>query len=148
MTESMVSEDAIKQMGIVPNWFPGKPVKPGDQWPVRFDLTLGPIGKINVSQTMTFKGWEEKQGRRCALIESKGYLSSSPSSGASTNLISVTSLSGDTKGRMWFDPALGALVESNEDQNLRMKMKAMGQEISSQMTQAVTNRLKDVTSAK
>jgi hypothetical protein len=148
MTESMINEDAIKQMGIVPNWFPGKPVKPGDQWPVRFDIAIGPMGKINVSQTMTLKGWEEKQGRQCVLIETKGYLTGGPGSGANTNLMSITSLSGDTKGRMWFDPALGALVESNEDQNMRLKMKAMGQEISTQMTQSVTNALKEVSSVK
>jgi hypothetical protein len=135
-------------MGIVPNWFPGKPVKPGDQWPVRFEVAMGPMGKINVSQTMTLKGWEEKQGRQCVLIETKGYLTGGPGSGASTNLMSITSLSGDTKGRMWFDPALGALVESNEDQNMRLKMKAMGQEISTQMTQSVTNALKEVSSVK
>ncbi|MBK9137559.1 MAG: hypothetical protein IPM17_02155 [Verrucomicrobia bacterium] len=146
--ESIVSEDAVKQMGIVPNWFPGKPVKPGDQWPVRYEVAAGLLGKIAVSQTLTFKGWEEKQGRRCVLIETKGYLSSSPTSGTTTNLISISSLSGDTKGRLWYDPELGALVESNEAQNMRMKMKAMGQEASAQMTQSVTNTLKEVAVAK
>jgi hypothetical protein len=58
MLDSLLSEDAVKQMGIVPNWFPGKPVKIGDQWPVRYEMAMGPLGKISVALTMTFKGWE------------------------------------------------------------------------------------------
>jgi hypothetical protein len=148
LTNSLISEDAVKQMGIVPHWFPGKPVKPGDQWPVRYEMAAGLLGRINVSQTMTLKGWEEKQGRSYVLIETKGYLSSSPAAAGTTNLFSITSLSGDTKGRIWFDPELGALVESNEERNLRLKMKAMGQEMSAQMVQSVTNALREVSTAK
>jgi CheY-specific phosphatase CheX len=81
------------------------------------------------------------------VIENKGYISAKPESGAATNLISIVSLSGDTKGRTWYDLELGAVVESNDDQSMRMKMKAMGQEISSQMAQAVTNLLKEVKAA-
>lgn len=147
MLDSMISEDAVKQMGIVPNWFPGKPVKIGDQWPVRYEMAMGPLGKISIALTMTFKGWEEKQGRKCVVIENKGFISSKPDAGAATNLISIISLSGDTKGRTWYDPELGALVESNDDQSMRMKMKAMGQEMSTQMTQTVTNVLTDVKAA-
>jgi hypothetical protein len=54
---------------------------------------------------------------------------------------------GDTKGRMLFDPELGMTIESTAQQKISMKASAMGQDMTIQMQQSVTNRLVEVTKA-
>ena len=142
MLEGLISEENLKQMAGSAQGLPGGAVKEGDTWPVKQDMALGPLGRLLIDMTMTFKGWETFEGRRCARIDHTGTLKSSPTQG--TNAVSLVSLTGDTTGRMYFDAEAGVARETTAVQKMEMKLQAMGQDITSQMTQHVTNRLVEI----
>jgi hypothetical protein len=143
MLDGMLSEDSVKQMGALAQGLPNKPVKAGDSWPHKSEVPLGPLGKMQVAMTMTCKGWETLEGRRCVRIDHTGTLSAQAGDG--TNMISLVSLAGDTQGQSWFDPEAGITRESRSVQKMTMQMKAMGQEMTSRMTQYFTNQLVELT---
>ncbi|HNQ87625.1 MAG TPA: DUF6263 family protein [Verrucomicrobiota bacterium] len=142
MMQSLVSEDMFKQMGIVPVGLPDDPVKPGDEWPVRMDYKLGTLGTLTTSMTMTFKGWETREGRRCVALTHKGRMwSQPPASGGTAPMARIT---GDTEGTSWFDPEAGYTVDSVATQTLQIKVSAMGTEMNIQSRQSLTNRVVEV----
>lgn len=143
MLDGMLNDDMVKQMASTPAALPGKPVKVGDTWPFKQELAMGPLGKLNLNLTMRLKGWEEHDGKRCAVIEQNGTLSAANDAG--TNAITVLALQGDVSGLSWFDAAAGVMRESVSTQKMDIKMQAMGQELSSHMTQVLTNKLVEFT---
>jgi len=145
MLQSMLSEDSIKHSGAIPEGMPDKPVKIGERWPVKQEISLGPMGKINVTMQYTFKGWEDRDQRRCAVLEHVGTIAGAPGAGGGAMAMSISG--GDTKGRMLFDPELGMAIESTARQNLSMKVSTMGQDMNIRMQQMITNRLVEVTKA-
>lgn len=139
MMQSLVSEDMFKQMGIVPVGLPDDPVKPGDEWPVRMDYKLGMVGTLTTSMTMTFKGWETREGRRCVALTHKGRMWSQPAtSGGAAPMARIT---GETEGTSWFDPEAGYTVDHVATQTLQIKVSAMGTDMNIQSLQTITNRV-------
>jgi hypothetical protein len=145
MLQGMLNEDNIKHMGAIPEGLPDKPVKIGERWPLKQEISLGPMGKFTITLQITFKGWENRDQRRCAVLEHIGTIASPPGAGAAGGQMAMTITGGDTKGRTWFDPELGMPIESTAEQKMSMKVSAMGQDMSIQMQQMVTNRLVEVT---
>jgi hypothetical protein len=145
LLQGMLSEDSIKHMGTVPEGLPDKPVKIGERWPLKQEFSLGQMGKLTVTLQFTFKGWENRDQRRCAVLEHIGTITGAPGSGGGPLTMSITG--GDTKGRTLFDPELGMTIESTAQQKISMKASAMGQDMTIQMQQMITNRLVEVTKA-
>jgi hypothetical protein len=142
MLQQLVNEDTVKQMGVTTAGLPQKPVKVGDQWPYQQEFSLGPLGTLIVKLDVTFKGWEEHAGRKCAVLEHTGTIGRKEAEAADSSML--RSMTGDTKGKTWFDPEAGAEVESIAFQNMLMKLDAMGQEASVNMKQSITNQLIDL----
>jgi hypothetical protein len=145
MLQAMLSEDNIKHMGAVPEGLPDKPVKIGERWPVKQEISLGPMGKLTITLQFTFKGWEDRDQRRCAVLEHIGTIAGAPGAEGAQMTMHITG--GDTKGRTLFDPELGMTIESTAQQKMSMKVSAMGQDMNIQMQQMITNRLVEVTKA-
>ncbi len=120
MVRSMFNEDYFKQI-VERDWLPNKTVKPGDSWPVKMELSAGPLGKIKTDLKYTFKSWEAHDKRNCVLLEFTGTLA--PVKTAATNqLAMMPTLDGGTvSGKTWFDPEAGAPIESDIDQTMNMK---------------------------
>jgi len=143
MLQAMLSEDNIKHMGAIPEGLPDKPVKIGERWPFKQEISLGPVGKFIITLQITFKGWEDRDQRHCAVLDHIGTIASPPGGGGGQMAMSISG--GDTKGRTLFDPQLGMPVESTAEQKISMKVSAMGQDVSIQMQIMSTNRLVEVT---
>ena len=143
MLKGMLSEDNFKQMGALPQGLPEKPVKLGERWPVKMDVALGPLGGISIHMQYTLKGWEQRDGRKCALLEHTGTILTKP--GGEKAMFNMNITGGSTSGKTWFDPELGMMVESNGTQTMSLKLEVNAQTITTQITQMITNKLVEVT---
>src|SRR5436190_6016710 len=70
--QGMFNEDYFKQMVDFQRGLPAKPVKAGDSWPVKMDLTAPVLGKMNIDMNYTFTGWQQREKRQCAAIDLAG----------------------------------------------------------------------------
>ncbi len=139
---NMLSDEAIKGWNTLHTGLPDKAVKPGDTWSATRNQTFGP-GNLSVDVTNTFKAWEQREGRKVALIESAGTIVAKPAAGASP--VTVTVEDGATiSGKAWFDPALGLNVESTATSDFSIKMAmANGQGTASKVKLTVNAKLTD-----
>ncbi|HEU0010969.1 MAG TPA: DUF6263 family protein, partial [Verrucomicrobiae bacterium] len=124
---SMFNEDSIKQLVSQGRDLPAQPVKPGATWPSKFEVTMGPLGKVMLDLTYTFKGWEQREQRRCAALTYTGSIG--PNTGDPNSpfgaMMSVSG--GQCSGKAWFDPARGMIIDNLFDQTIQMRMKLPGQ---------------------
>ena len=155
MISGIYNEDYVKQIADYTKWLPTKPIAIGDKWPSKVEVPAGPMGKLLLEANSTFKGWEEHDKRRCAMIESSGSLKSLPGQQAGP-MGKMAIDKGKTKGKNWFDPELGAVVETASEQTMSMKIdlpgqpggKQAAQPFSSDITQKVTVKLVELSSVK
>jgi len=126
MISGIYNEDYLKQIVDYTKWLPTKPVAIGDKWPSKVEVPAGPMGKLLLEMNSTFKGWEEHDKRRCAMIESSGTLKALAGQQAGP-MGKMTIDKGKTTGKNWFDPELGTLVETASDQTMSMKVDLPGQ---------------------
>jgi hypothetical protein len=124
MISGMYSEDYVKQIADYTKWLPPKPVAIGDKWPSKVEVPAGPMGKLLLEMNSTFKGWEEHDKRRCAMIESSGSLKTLPGQQAGP-MGKMSFEDGKLNGTSWFDPELGALIETVADQTHRWRQAAI-----------------------
>jgi hypothetical protein len=99
-----ISEDTFKQMVEI-NGAPGQDMKIGDSWPFAREVDAGMAGKIAVSVTNTLRGWQERDGTKCARVEFTGTVSSAGNAEATPGRISISD--GQVTGHYWYDPAIG-----------------------------------------
>lgn len=139
---STLSDEAIKGWNTLHTGLPEKAMKPGGTWSATRSQNFG-TGSLSVDFTNTFKGWEQREGRKVALIESTGTIIAKPAAVASTVTITVDDGAKMT-GNAWFDPALGMVVEfvANSEFNEKRAM-ANGQGTSSKVKVTVNSRLTD-----
>lgn len=116
--QSMFSEDYFKQMVDSQRSLPPTPVNVGDSWPVKEDIAMPAFGTMHLDLNYTFKGWEQHEKRKCAAIDFAGTMSAGGDTNATQTMMSMKIESGKVAGRTWFDPNLGATVESSFDQDL------------------------------
>jgi hypothetical protein len=120
---SMFNEDYFKQIVEFGKHFPSKPVKPGDSWPVKTQIAMGPLGFVVADLNYTFKGLEQHEKRNCAAIDFTGTLTSKPpTNGAAPAATTMNLEKGTMSGKTWFDPDLGMVVDLAMDQDLMMKV--------------------------
>ena len=115
--QSMFSEDYFKQMVDTQRALPPKPVKAGDSWPVKQDISMPAFGTMHIDVNYTFKGWEQREKRKCAAIDFVGTMSAKGDTNSQPGM-SMQIESGNVAGRSWFDPELGANVETSFGQDL------------------------------
>ena len=84
------------------------------------------MGKIAVDAKVTLKGWEEREQHKCAILDSRGTLKGTPGQEVGPMGKMVID-QGKVSGRSWFDPELGARVDSESDQTIRVKGEMPGQ---------------------
>jgi hypothetical protein len=145
LAQGLLQEENLKHLGVLAEGLPDKPVKVGERWPVKIDLNVPPLGAISVSMLMTFRGWETRADRLCAILDHVGSIAGKASAGAGAP--ATPRINGDTSGRMWYDPEAGLVVESTAEQKMAIKMEVQTQAISVLMQQSVTNTLVEFTPA-
>ena len=115
---ALLSDDAIKGWNTLHIGLPEKPLKPKDSWTTTRNQSIG-ITALIADTTNTFTGWEQRDGRKVALIESSGGLASKAPAGAPA---ATTVEDGSTlSGKAWFDPALGVIVEYTATSEVSVK---------------------------
>lgn len=139
---TLLSDDAIKGWNTLHTGLPDKAVKPGDTWPAVRTQTVSSTA-VSAEATNTFKGWEQRDGRKVALFESAGILVAKPAVGANAAAATVEDGS-QTSGKAWFDPALGVIVESSATSEVTIKTtNAKGQPSSLKAKVVANARLTD-----
>ena len=118
--QSMFSEDYFKQMVDTQRALPPKPVKVGESWPYKEQIAIPTFGGMILDLTYTLKGWEQREKRKCAAIDFTGTMATGASTNTAQSAMSMKMESGKISGRTWFDPELGATVETALDQDLVM----------------------------
>ena len=127
MIQQQFNEGYFRQIADFGMAFPTKPVHVGESWPFKMDLPAGPIGKIALDLKIAFKGWEDREQRKTVILASSGALKSSPT-GEAGPMGKMNIEKGKVAATSWFDPALGALVESAGNQSMRIKGEMPGQQ--------------------
>jgi len=138
----MFNEDNIKKLGTLAEGLPNHPVKAGDHWAVSLEMN-NPVGIIVINLKNTFKEWEPRAGRQCVRFAFKGDISSKP--GPNSANVSARLGSGTISGQSWFDPALGMVVQADDEEDIPMQIKNRGRLITGQVHRKATYTLVDVT---
>jgi hypothetical protein len=119
--KSIFNGDVLKQYMEYSQNLPGKPVKPGDSWPVKKDFPMGAMGTMMTDYTFTFTGVEKHNGHDCAAIDMDGTLSSKPNGGEGMIPgMSIAIHDGVSKGKTWFDIQDGMFVDTTMTQDMKM----------------------------
>jgi hypothetical protein len=134
MFNQMFSEDTLKQYGSFADAMPDHAVTIGDSWRLKKDVST-PIGVLTLNLEYTFKNWEQHASRNCAHVEAEGDISTKSVSTASGMMVEIKK--GKISGEFWYDPALGMIVEGNNNQDLSLKVTTRTQTMTSQFNQKV-----------
>ncbi len=149
------NEAYFKQIADFGRAFPAKPVEVGDTWPFKMDVDAGPAGKLSIDSTFIFKDWEERDSHKCAMLEVLGTMKGGPAAAAGP-MGKMSIENGKLAGTTWFDPELGALVESSANQSLNMKgeiptppgTQSKGAQFTSEIAQKINVKLVELTKGK
>jgi len=141
MFNQMFSAETLKRYGSFADAMPDHAVNMGDSWPLKQDVSTT-IGVLTVDLKYTFKNWEQHRGRKCAHVDAEGDISTKSISTAQGMVVEIKK--GTISGEFWYDPALGMIVEANNDQNLTLKITTRAQTMTSQFSQKVRVALVDV----
>jgi hypothetical protein len=155
MVAQQFNEDYFRQLAQFNTALPRERVAVGQTWPFETELSAGPMGKIKAEATTALKGVEEHEGRKCAVLETKGIFQGGSAPGAAPTgpVSNVTVEEGTLNSSAWFDPEEGALVESTTTQSMRLKGAMPGgasadAQFASAMTQTTRMKLVERTAAK
>lgn len=122
MFQQTYNEDYFRQVVDQTQGLPTKPVKVGDSWNSRIDIPSGQMGPSTMELVSTFKGWEERGNRRCAALVYSGQIKNE--SGRQTPMGRLVLQEGKVSGLGWFDPELGAMVETLAEQTLILRIES------------------------
>ena len=126
MIAQQFNEGYFRQIVDFGRGFPSKPVQVGESWPFQIEMPLGPMGKLAIDSKVTFKRWEDHEQHKTVALGNTGTLKGSPGQEAGP-MGKMSIEDGKVTGTTWFDPELGALIESASDQTMRMKGELPGQ---------------------
>jgi hypothetical protein len=136
VVQAFLSEDQLKHImqqsfGFVPN----SQAKPGTTWQGDLNLTLGPLGGINLKQNFKFEGMETKDGKSLAKVTFQPQVTYSPAKSEAANP-EMSVVKGEIKadnpqGVCYFDPAAGRLDRSELKLHLTgsLTVKLSGKEV-------------------
>ncbi|HVU07224.1 MAG TPA: DUF6263 family protein [Verrucomicrobiae bacterium] len=129
----LFGEGTLKQYVSLGEWLPNRLVKIGESWSVKKDINSPQVGILTLNMKFTFKNWEQHADRQCAHVEMTGSVSTKSVSTASGAAIQIEK--GKIAGEFWFDPDLGMLVESDNNQSIAMKVTTQAQTTALQMNE-------------
>jgi hypothetical protein len=130
--DAMFNEDTLKQYCSFADAMPDHAVKIGDSWRLKKDVPSR-IGVLTLDMKYTFKNWEQIDQRKCAHVVASGDISTKTVSTTSGAEIEIKK--GNISGEFWYDPALGMIVDANNDMNMTLKVTTRAQTMTSQFTQ-------------
>jgi hypothetical protein len=70
--------------------------------------------------TVTFQNWEQHWNRNCARLEFQSTVKTKPDPNSNPAGTSASSLDGTISGVAWFDPALGMIIETAANSDMKM----------------------------
>jgi hypothetical protein len=124
--KATMNQDTLK-MGVQDlfGFVPDEPVKPGDTWKRKYDMSLGPIGRFGMNATYKYAGPAEGAEKVTFTADAKF---SPPDDGADGGL-PFTITKGDLKaekfeGTLLFDAKAGRLKESKTETKMGGKLTA------------------------
>lgn len=136
MLKSMFSEEMLKRLCGWADSLPDHPVRPGDTWNQKIDMTLYGMAKMVIDGKYTFANWEDHNGHKCVKLDYKGNIAGK-SGGAAPFSIDKGTITGSS----WFDPEQGVAVAADLDQVMTMKIQQRGNAVSQQILQNVAMQL-------
>jgi hypothetical protein len=95
-----------------------KPVKPGDQWEIPFDVELTKIGKIKGTITCTYEGPDKVGERKTARIGVVSNISLEMNIDQGTAKVTGTMSTTGSSGTVQFDPEAGRIVSKKQTSSL------------------------------
>ncbi len=141
--KGFLTEDSVKQMASLQG-LPDHPVKVGESWPFKKEVSAPSMGTMVQDLTYTFTGWEQRENHKCAVIAVSGTINTKPG-GDDSAAPMMTVEDGKVAGEIYFDPALGMPIESSINQGFSVKVNAQGQSMSTKIAQDITIKLTAVT---
>lgn len=124
--------DLLKQYVSFGSWVPNHSVNVGGSWSVKKDINTV-VGGLTLDMKFVFQNWELHGDRRCAHLKMTGRVSTKSVSTASGAAIQIEK--GEITGDTWFDPNLGMVVESDNDQRIALKVSTQALTVSPQMNE-------------
>jgi hypothetical protein len=115
-----LNEKSIRGFSGFGSGLPANPVRVGDAWLFTLEASIGPNSRVSFDSTVTFQGIEEHDQHQCVALTLRGAIQASPDP-QDTPMGKMTVESGAVEGTSWFDPETGTLIESVQDQAIRMK---------------------------
>jgi len=139
IVRTLVSEESIRGWNMLHQNLPTNAVKAGETWESTRDIPFG-VARFQLTSTNTFKGWEQRNNKKLAKIETAGVIS--PKEGVQS---AVTLGEGATlAGNAWYDPDLGVVTESDVTAQFSVNVaQASGQATSSKLKTRTTSKLTD-----
>jgi hypothetical protein len=116
--KQMLSDDTLKQYGSFSDMLPDHPVKIGDSWRSKKSIKI-PTGNLTIDLQYTLKGPEDHLQHHCQRIDFDGTLSSENGNAA------ATIRDGKMSGQLWFDPALGMVIDNVSNQKFNVTANSM-----------------------
>lgn len=129
-----LSEDSIKQMSDV-GILPDGPVEIGATWNHQADVKMPMVGTMKIDATYTYKGPEDRDGKKLQRIDMamKMTLEPDPNAQAAPNLKSQ-----EGSGEIYFDNEKGQIAESTTKQKMVLEVKVQNQAIEQAFDQTTT----------
>jgi hypothetical protein len=126
MARGIFNQDVLKQM-LEFTGMPTHAVRIGESWTDTKEIKVPQMGALVVTTTNTLRGWQERDGRKCARVDFTGALSSK--GGDTTNAIGIQMQmeSGTISGQYWFAPEVGLATDMEIDQNYKIRIAGMPQ---------------------
>jgi hypothetical protein len=141
--KDVFSEGTLKDTAGAVEGLPDKAVKVGETWPYKMEEPAGPLGTMVLNLTYTFSGWEQHADHQCAVLDFSGDVALKAGAEAPEGMVSLDH--GKASGKVWFDPAMGMVIEETDNADVSVNIKAQGQSVSTQMHQSGGNKLMEVT---
>lgn len=139
MIRTLVSEDSIRGWNALHQNLPTNAVKVGDTWESTRDIPFG-VARFVMISTNTFKGWEQRNDRKLAKIETAGVIAPKEGVQSAITLGEGATVAGDSR----YDPTLGVVIESDATAQFTVSVpQASGQATSSKLRTRVTSKLTD-----
>jgi hypothetical protein len=142
LLKATMNQETLK-MGVQDlfGFVPDEPVKPGDTWKRKYDMSLGPIGKFGMNATYKYAGPADGAAKITYTADAKF---SPPDDGADGGLpftITKGNLTAEKfEGTLLFDAKAGRLKESKTDAKMGGKLTASinGMEVEIEFKQNLT----------
>lgn len=116
--------------------FPEDPVSVGQTWKHEATVTNPAFGKLVIQTTYRYEGEEMRQGRKLDKISSQMTLNLAEKGGVAAMKIKAQ----EGQGTIYFDPAVGLIVESSATSRLKMAASVAGLTLDQDME--MTNEVK------